>query len=72
MVINISLPVTEWETPLSIHVAEVVFGRFQSQSASAYTHNALHNLQDGSICETGYGNSQQQVVLSTNQSSNTD
>ena len=39
------------------HGAEMVFGRFQSQSASVHTHNALRNIQDGGICETGYGGS---------------
>ena len=66
MVNNVSLPVTERETALWIHVAEIVFGRFQSQSESAYTHNALQNLQDDGTCKTGYRNSQHQVVLSTN------
>ena len=42
------------KTPLCRRVAEIVFGRFHSQSASAYIRNALCNLQDGVICVTGY------------------
>ena len=55
MVNNVSLLVTERETPLWIHGAKIVYGRLQSQSASVYTHNALHNIQDGDIFEMGYG-----------------